>query len=265
MPTIHNDHIESLAQPLAHRSDPPQQMITADQSPAMAMVEAITRAASDPSVDAGKMERLWAIAKEAQAQQAEREYSEAMSAAQAEMPRIVKTALNKQTSSKYAKLEHVIDQITPVYTKHGFSLSFGTADSPLDKHIRITCETRHAGGHKESSWYDQPIDDAGIRGEVNKTPTHGRGSALTYGRRYLTTLIFNLSIGEDDDGNMAGRGAPLDEKDAEWLTKIDLAQTPDQYQAVKKACTIAYGTSQKIPAKLKEALNKARDAVMPRD
>jgi ERF superfamily protein len=51
-----------------------------------------------------------------------------------------------------------------------------------------------------------PADGKGAKGGDVMTKTHATGSALTYGRRYLLALIFNLAIGElqDDDGNAAG-------------------------------------------------------------
>jgi hypothetical protein len=32
------------------------------------------------------------------------------------------------------------------------------------------------------------------------------GSGITYGKRYLTEMIFNLTVFSDDDGNAAGSG-----------------------------------------------------------
>jgi len=34
--------------------------------------------------------------------------------------------------------------------------------------------------------------------------THATASALSYGMRYLLRLIFNIAVGEGDDGNKAG-------------------------------------------------------------
>lgn len=241
-------------------------VISATDNPALAMVEAVQRAAANPDISAEKMERLWAIAKDAQAMQAQQQFAQAMALAQAEMPRIVKNNLNKQTSSKFAKLEQIIDKITPIYTKHGFSLSFGTADSPLEKHIRIVCTVRHAGGAEKVEHYDQPIDDAGIRGEVNKTPTHGRGSALTYGRRYLTTLVFNLSIGEDDDGNAAGGGkGVITETDTVFITRAEACTEPQEAADLRREVIQAYGSSSKVPPAVMAAVNAARDSTRPRD
>jgi hypothetical protein len=40
------------------------------------------------------------------------------------------------------------------------------------------------------------------------TRTHATGSAFSYGKRYLLIGMFNLAIGDDDDGNAAGRRGP---------------------------------------------------------
>lgn len=136
--------------------------------------------------------------------QARKAYADSMATAQAEMPAVFKDRYNTQTKSWYATLDSINSRIMPVYTKHGFSLSFDTEDSPLEKCIRIVCRVLHYKGHAETFRYDQPIDDVGIAGSVNKTQVHARGSAMTYGRRYLTLMIFNLTASdEDDDGNRA--------------------------------------------------------------
>jgi hypothetical protein len=65
----------------------------------------------------------------------------------------------------------------------------------------------------------------GAKGGETKTATHGFGSSMSYGRRYLTLLIFNIST-TDDDGNGA-TGAINDAQYAELdkllnETKADL-------------------------------------------
>lgn len=185
--------------------------------------------AMDKGLDADKLEKLMQLHERSQDRQAEREFAEAMNACQAEMPAIARDAHNPQTNSKYAKLEAVDRQIKPVYIKHGFTLTFGTDNSPIAEHIRVTCICQHVGGHKRHYQGDFPIDIAGIKGGANKTPMHATGSTMSYGRRYLTLMIFNLVMdGEDNDGNrpvdtiteeqaiqitelIEGQGWPLDE------------------------------------------------------
>lgn len=169
-----------------------------------AIISIIDRAARDPEYNVEKLERLFALHERMLTRNAELQFNTAMRACQEEMPKILRNKDNTQTSSKYADLERVNEIIVPVYTKHGFSLSFGTADTALPGHIRITCLVSHVDGHSRPYFSDMPLDLAGIKGNQNKTPTHAHGSTMSYGRRYLTLLIFNITLtNEDKDGNRA--------------------------------------------------------------
>lgn len=175
------------------------------QESSTAIIQVIERAALNPAIDVEKMERLLAMQERIMTRNAEMSFNSAMRAAQEEMPKVLRNKRNDQTSSNYADLEKVNDVIVPVYTKHGFSLSFGTADTTTEGHIRITCFVSHVDGHSRPYFADMPLDIAGIKGNQNKTPTHAHGSTMSYGRRYLTLLIFNISLtNEDKDGNQSG-------------------------------------------------------------
>lgn len=178
-------------------------------SEATALIQVIERAASNPDIDVEKMERLFALHERILARNAELAFNEAMSAAQAEMPQVERDAQNQQTNSWYAKLETLNEAAVPIYTKHGFSLSFGEQDCPKEGHIRIVCHCSHKAGHTRLYHGDVPLDLAGIKGNPNKTQTHAFGSTNSYGRRYLTLLIFNIVMAdEDDDGQEAGGPSP---------------------------------------------------------
>lgn len=194
------------------RLDQPQ--APAPITSAAALLTVIARAAADPAVDVSKMERLLAMQQQVMARENEEVYSRAMEAAQREMPQVPKDAINPQTNSRYARLETLNAAIVPIYTKHGFSLSYGTEDCPVAGSVRITCKVRHNGGHSEIHKLDLPLDILGPKGNQNKTNVHGYGSTLSYGRRYLSMLVFNVATGEDDDGNAAGR------KDKESTTPL---------------------------------------------
>lgn len=186
----------------------------------MAMIERIML---DPNADIDKLERLMAMKDRLDAQRAAREYAVAMSAAQAEMPAIQKNRKNDQTNSYYAELEVINDAIVPIYTKHGLSLSFDTIPASKPEWVAVRCRVRHVGGHVEESTYETPYDNTGIAGKVNKTTTHGLSSGVTYARRYITMLVFNLTIkGDDKDGNANKiKSTAISEKQAltlqEWI------------------------------------------------
>lgn len=169
------------------------------------LVNFIERAARDPEIDIGKMEALLRMQREVMREQARREFDMAMSAAQAEMEPVVRDAQNEQTRSRYARLETIDTQMRPIYTRHGFSVRYGAAEQPRDGWIKITCTVAHAGGHSEVHCLDSPLDSAGVRGVANKTAVQSVGSAITYLRRYLLCMVFNIVLtNEDDDGEAAG-------------------------------------------------------------
>ena len=187
---------------LAKKESPPLQETDA-------VLSVIERAASNPDVDIEKMERLLAMKERMDAQNAERAFSEAFARVQAEKKKVYANAANKQTSSRYATYEALDDALTPIITGNGFSCSFDTDVSPLGpEHIRILVDVMHVGGHTKVRRVDLPIDMVGIAGKANKTETHGRGSSMSYGRRYAKLLAFDVAITDEDDDGQAAQPQP---------------------------------------------------------
>lgn len=180
----------------------------------------IARAAKDPNVDVDKMERLFAMQERVIARGSEQAFNEAMAAAQKEMPQIKRGGKNTTTNSTYAELDAMSEAMLPVVAKHGFSLSFGTDVSPLPNHYRVTCDVSHIGGHTRTYNADVPADLTGMKGTPNKTSTHAYGSTLSYGRRYLKMLIFDVAT-TDDDGRAGSAGGVID--DGQWATLVQLS------------------------------------------
>ncbi|MES2533369.1 MAG: ERF family protein [Pseudomonadota bacterium] len=234
----------------------------------------VARAASDPLVDADKMERLYALMERQQAQQAEVAFNDAMSAAQGKMGRISADATNPQTRSKYATYGKLDKALRPIYSQHGFSLSFDSTDSPKEDHARFLCYCSHAAGHTRTYRIDIPVDGKGAKGNDVMTKTHAVGSGASYGMRYLLKMIFNVAVGEDDDdGNAAGKPPSEDEIDAEkWVTRANKVATPEEYLAEREnmmafydALDSAPATLRRIPAAVKRAFSEAKNEVMPKD
>jgi len=176
-----------------------------DLAPATSIIAVIERAALDPNVDIDKMERLLGMQERILDRQAEMAFNSALAEVQSEMVPIVRDAKNDQTRSNYARLEAINKAITPITTRHGFAMSFGSDVSPMEGHYRVTCRVSHGEGHARDYHADVPADLTGMKGNTNKTATHAFGSTMSYGRRYLKLLIFDIAT-EDDDGNQAGAG-----------------------------------------------------------
>lgn len=167
-----------------------------------AMMQLISAAVFNPEIGADKLHGLLDVRERLEDRTAERAYDVAMCDTQAEMEPVRKDASNPQTHSKYASGPALDRAVRPIYTKHGFSLSYDTEPSPLPDHVRLLCYVSHVGGHKVVRRADVPADGKGAKGGDVMTKTHALGSALTYGQRYLLQLIFNISRA-DDDGNGA--------------------------------------------------------------
>jgi hypothetical protein len=140
---------------------------------------------------------------------------------------VLKNRKNPETHSTYADLEQISRLMDPIIYKHGFSMSFGTADCPYPSHYRVTCSVSHTGGFSKEYQADVPIDNTGPKGSQNKTMTHGFGSALSYGRRYLKLLIFDIAT-TDDDGRAAGNGGPINDEQFKVLNGLADAVKADK-------------------------------------
>lgn len=166
----------------------------------------IARLATDPTADVGKLEKLLEMSDRVRLQQAEQAFNTAMSAAQMEMRPIATDADNPQTRSRYASYAQLDRALRPIYTKHGFGLSFNTEPSKTPDFVMVVCLASHAAGFSRKYHIDMPADGKGAKGGDVMTRTHATGSAVTYGMRYLLKMIFNVAVGDDrdDDGNAAG-------------------------------------------------------------
>lgn len=167
-----------------------------------ALINLIERVAMMPNLDVDKLKQLLDMQERISARNAEIAFNTAMKDAQAEMRPISADATNPQTKSKYATYAKLDSVLRPIYTGHGFSLSFDEADSPKPEHIRVVCYVAHDAGHTRTYRKDMPADGKGAKGGDVMTKTHATGAAASYGARYLLKGIFNIAVGDDDkDGN----------------------------------------------------------------
>lgn len=220
-------------------------------SEAATLISIISQAARDPSVDINKMERLMEMHERLTAREAEKAFNVAMTACQLAVKQVAADAENSQTRSKYATYAKLDSVLRPIYTKHGFALSFDEHDSPKPEHVRVVCYVSHIGGHQRTYHRDMPADGKGAKGGDVMTKTHAAGAAGSYGARYLLKGIFNVAIGEyDNDGNTSDNDG-MDEGDiANFIAKMDEAQNDDE---LKASFMSAYKAAQSAKDKKAEA------------
>lgn len=188
-----------------------------NDAPAMSaspITSTLERVVMDPNLPVERVEKVLALyyqaedrareqAREDAAFEAQKAYFAAMSACQKELPVVVKNKRNDHTKSNYADLAAIEEQAMPVIHKHGFGVSFQPNGYNDLGELQIKWRITHSGGHMEGDIAGIPVDGAGAKGNVNKTGTQAFGSTATYGRRYLLCMLFNISTGDDRDGNRA--------------------------------------------------------------
>jgi len=171
-----------------------------------ALISFIERAARDPEFDIQKFGELLRMQREVEHDRSRRAFNTAMADAQAEMLPVVRDAKNSHLGNRYAKLETIDAAMRPIYTRHGFSVRYGSAPSPTEGVLRIVCTVAHEGGYYEENYLDAPLGNTGSQGGRSATtPVQSVGSTVTYLRRYLLGMVFNIVLADEDDDGEAGR------------------------------------------------------------
>lgn len=183
-------------------SDQSNRLVVIDEGhPALIREPTLLEQALAQNVSSEQLQQFMDLQERYEANEARKAFAAAFVRCQKEMPAIQNEAFNKHTKSNYAKLEHINAGITPIATKHGFSISFSEGKAEIAEMIRADCVIRHKLGHTENHFVDMPLDLAGSQGTTNKTSIQAKKSSFTYACRTLLCMIFNLTVGDDVDGN----------------------------------------------------------------
>ena len=194
-------------------------MVVKEELTPMGLLEKAVTSGADVEV----LERLMALSERWQENQAQRAFVEALSAARGDLPAIVKTktvdftSKGGRTNYRYEDLADVIEQISPVLSRHGLSFRWRT-DSETPGFVKVTCILSHRDGHSEETALSGPYDTSG-----NKNAIQAVGSVVTYLQRYTLKASMGIAAGADDDGR---QGAPTQGRDTSQQTP----QAPPQQQ-----------------------------------
>lgn len=137
------------------------------------------------------------------------ELAKSMILFQVKVESIKKDAKNPFFKSSYASLSNILESIKEPLIESGLSLlQFPTGDYGL-----TTILLHESGEYLKSEYSMKPVKD----------DPQGRGSAITYARRYAIASILSLNIDEDDDGNTATYGGKnpqeAEDNNKQWLNK----------------------------------------------
>jgi len=142
-----------------------------------------------------------------QAGQARRSFDEAMAAAKAEIPVIMKnrevdfTSSKGRTNYRHEDLAEIARTVDPILTKHGLSYRFRTTSQPNEP-VSVTCIVSHRHGHSEENTLSAGRDESG-----NKNSIQAVGSTITYLQRYTLKAALGLAASNDDDGSASEKPA----------------------------------------------------------
>lgn len=195
----------------------PSDIQSASQSRAvMTPMEMLDRAVSQ-NASVETLTQLMNLQERWEANQARKAFDEAMAAAKANMPAIVKTKKVDFTSAKgrtnyqYEDLATIMSQIGPVLSANGLSVRFRTESEP-NQPITVTCIISHRMGHSEENTLMAPKDDSG-----NKNSIQAIGSTVTYLQRYTLKAALGLAAAADDDGAKANDTGVITEAEREII------------------------------------------------
>lgn len=163
------------------------------------LIDQIERICMNPDMDVTKLVAIVDLQERMLNRQAEQEFQIALAEMQADLPIIEKNGnINAKLrtggvmKSKFAKYEDINRAIMPVMKAHGFSLTFATDQDKSS--VVVTGVLRHKGGHKETTRLAIPLDTSGSKNIVQSV-----GSSLSYGKRYVTGALINITTTDDDD------------------------------------------------------------------
>ncbi|MBN9198485.1 MAG: ERF family protein [Microbacterium ginsengisoli] len=154
--------------------------------------------------------------------------TEALSAFQAELPRVQKGARNDHFKSSYADLADVVGVVLPALARQG--LAWVTVPTMTEAGFRLEYSLQHVGGERiDGSW---PLPNP------TESTAQAVGSAITYAKRYALSAVTGVAPDQDDDGNSASQqGAPA-AAPKEWKKQVaaaaSVAELHEIYQSAER-------------------------------
>ena len=175
--------------------------------------------ALNQNADVEKLEKLMAMQERWDANQARKQYFEALTEFQSNCPVIKKRKAGH--NYMYAPLSDIVAQIKEPLKSCGLSFRFEQCHNNA---IEISCVVTHVSGHSERATMKSDADATG-----SKNMIQAAGSAVSYLQRY--TLISALGITTADE-DMDGRlGNEID-----WLLYMEcIRDNFDEIAAIKEA------------------------------
>lgn len=235
-----------LAATQEHTMEAPQQML------ARALDAAIKQGNGMEVVSVILEQQRWMIT-----HSEEQAFNEALRRIQNNLKKIPKKGKNKETNSTFARSEDVDDAIEEQISAEGMTLNFEPAESSKPDEV-LVIGVLALGAFSKRYPLPMPADGKGAKGGGVMSRTHATGAAITYAKRYLKNMIFDLRFEEvDDDGN--GATGVTNEQAIGWIDAIKDADTPELAMSLWNQATAVSKGLKPIDYKAMTVFTEARD------
>lgn len=195
--------------------------------------------------DLDRLERLYKLQCEFEANEARKLFAEAMAAFKSEQITISKdkAVSHRGGSYRHATLGNVVNVVSEALGRHGLYHDWSTKQD--GGFIHVKCTLTHRAGHSTSVTMVAAPDDSGAKNAIQQF-----GSTVTYLQRYTLMAITGVAAMDQDDD---GAGAPgRDPRTNTFLSAIVAAATTDDLRKVKANITAA-----SLPAADQQACEQA--------
>lgn len=191
------------------------QGLSAPATPMEMLANAIDKGMAIETID-----KLVALAERWDKTNARKAFDEAIAAAKAAIPPILKnrevdfTSQKGRTHYRHEDMAEIARTVDPILGRHGLSYRYRVT-SNVNEPISVTCILSHRQGHYEETTLHGGRDETG-----NKNSLQGIGSTITYLQRYTLKAALGLSVSADDDGKVGGNGATVSSEQIDALRSL---------------------------------------------
>lgn len=207
--------------------------------------------------DAAQLERMMAMQRQWEADEARKAFVADMAAFKKNPPEILKDkhvqfqTAKGTTAYEHATIGEVCDKIISAAAEHGFSHRWVPSRGDNGQLI-VTCVITHRLGHSEETRLEGPRDDSGGKNAIQAIV-----STNTYLQRHSLLMAFGFATKDqpDDDGRAAG--VPVDSAALDWIATAQALTNLGDYHDKKAELVKAYGDPAVVPKNVVAAFNAA--------
>lgn len=202
-----------------------------DEAKPQSAIMLIERMMLDDKCDPAKLEKLLAVKREWEADEARKMFSVAIAQFQRECPLVHKA--DQGAKGRYADMARIWNTIKPHITAAKLSITWESCTIDTGNVCRLKGHLRHAAGHAEPLEYMLPIPEAiqNKEGRNVQSAAQVMGSATTYAKRYALCNALGIQTGDDNDMD-APSGSPADGDSVKMLRAAIVRKGRDE----KKVC-----------------------------